>query len=94
MGEATAHLARCGRGGGGILAIRQAVVLLMLPGSRNCEWGALFLNRTGEEDRHMKRGQVLFVSRERCEQLRQLVIRNGYAHDTRTLTGLLRYLVF
>ena len=57
-GECTLHAARCGGGVAPFLLLRSCSVLLLLGKGRMCDWGSLYLDHHGEEDRDFKRGKV------------------------------------
>jgi len=70
--------------------LRACAVLLVLGRGRRCVWASLYLDRFGEEDRDLRRGKVLTLSRARVAQLTAIVRNLGFVHDTVVLSRTVR----
>ncbi|XP_078377169.1 E3 ubiquitin-protein ligase ubr3-like isoform X1 [Oculina patagonica] len=68
--ECIQHAVNCGRGTGIFLVVLSSVILI-IRADRFCTWGSVYLDSFGEEDRDLRRGKPLFLSRERFNRLEQ-----------------------
>ncbi|XP_041366438.1 E3 ubiquitin-protein ligase UBR3-like [Gigantopelta aegis] len=66
--ECVQHSVTCG-GGTGIFLLINSSVIVVIRGPRATLWGSIYLDEHGEEDRDLKRGKPLFLSKERYELL-------------------------
>ncbi|KAI8124337.1 E3 ubiquitin-protein ligase UBR3 [Lucilia cuprina] len=62
--EAVRHTITCG-GGIGIFLVVTSTYIIVIRGRRACLWGSLYLDDFDEEDRDLKRGKPLYLSRDR-----------------------------
>ena len=65
-------------------------MLLLLGNERVCIWGSLYLDRNGEEDSYLRRGKSLYLSEDRYEALRHLVINHSFTQNTTILSNTSR----
>jgi len=77
--ECTSHALDCGAGTGIYLAMNSSVVVL-IRGARVALWGSVYLDSHGEEDRDLKRGRPLFLSRDRYELLQRQWLMHAFDH--------------
>ncbi|OQR87975.1 hypothetical protein ACHHYP_07774 [Achlya hypogyna] len=89
-GECTTHSATCAVGFGCFLLLRACTVLLLLGQGRCSIWGSVYLDKNGEEDPYLRRGKTLYLSEDRYQQLRQLVILHGFTESTSILANTSR----
>jgi E3 ubiquitin-protein ligase UBR3 len=82
MYEAVQHSVDCGAGTAIYLSINLSTVVV-LRGRRACLWGSVYLDTYGEEDRDLKRGRPLFLSKERYALLEQQWTSHRFDHTTR-----------
>ncbi|XP_048246065.1 E3 ubiquitin-protein ligase UBR3-like [Haliotis rufescens] len=68
--ECVQHSITCG-GGIGIFLLVNSSVIIVIRGPRATLWGSVFLDEHGEEDRDLKRGKPLYLSKERYELLQE-----------------------
>ncbi|XP_063722559.1 E3 ubiquitin-protein ligase UBR3-like isoform X2 [Symsagittifera roscoffensis] len=66
--EASSHALSCGNGVGLVLMLTTSQVLILF-NHLAAIWGCLHLDSHGEEDKELRRGKPLFLSRERYEML-------------------------
>ncbi|XP_041979503.1 E3 ubiquitin-protein ligase Ubr3 [Aricia agestis] len=83
VAEAVAHAAECG-GGTGIFLVVTSTYIIVIRGRRACLWGSLYLDSYDEEDRDLKRGKPLFLSRDRTELLQAQWLAHRFDHTKRT----------
>ncbi|XP_070564707.1 E3 ubiquitin-protein ligase UBR3-like [Ptychodera flava] len=69
--ESVQHAINCGAGTALYLGVNSSTVIIVR-GQRACAWGSLYLDSHGEEDRDLRRGKPLHLSRERFQVLEQL----------------------
>eukprot|EP00794_Sanderia_malayensis_P003217 gene3217-3694_t len=68
--ECVQHSIDCGCGTGIFLLVSSSSILV-IRSERASLWGSVYLDRFGEEDRELKRGKPLFLSRQRYHRLEQ-----------------------
>ncbi|KFD58401.1 hypothetical protein M513_00627 [Trichuris suis] len=68
--EAEAHALECGAGTGVFLAVNTSFVIITRE-RRCCEWGSIYLDSHGEEDRGLGRGKPLIRSDDRLSLLQR-----------------------
>jgi len=82
LGECTAHAALCsGSGASAMLFLKKTEVLLMAPGGASCFAPSPYTDIHGEEDRGLKRGRPLTLSRARYAALTELWATGGIARE-------------
>lgn len=81
--EAVAHAADCG-GGTGVFLVVTSTYIIVIRGRRACLWGSLYLDDYDEEDRDLKRGKPLYLSRDRLELLQAQWLAHRFDHTKRT----------
>lgn len=81
--EAVAHAADCGAGTGLFLVVTSTYVIV-IRGRRACLWGSLYLDDFEEEDRDLKRGKPLYLSRDRFQLLEQQWLAHRFDHTKKT----------
>eukprot|EP01114_Cavostelium_apophysatum_P014387 TRINITY_DN3722_c0_g1_i4.p1 TRINITY_DN3722_c0_g1~~TRINITY_DN3722_c0_g1_i4.p1 ORF type:complete len:1886 (+),score=640.18 TRINITY_DN3722_c0_g1_i4:152-5809(+) len=82
-GECTEHAALCA--GFGLFLILKMSSVLVIRGERHSFWGSPYLDQHGEEDIHLARGNTLYLSKERYEQLRELFVSHRIEYDSRII---------
>ncbi|XP_061179951.1 E3 ubiquitin-protein ligase ubr3-like [Saccostrea echinata] len=70
VSECVHHSIQCGAGTGMFLLINSTIVVV-IRGPRATLWGSVYLDDHGEEDRDLKRGKPLYLSKERYHLLQQ-----------------------
>ncbi|VDP32171.1 unnamed protein product [Soboliphyme baturini] len=80
--EIESHRNECGVGTAVYLSVQTSVVSVVR-GRRVCEWGSLYLDAHGEEDRELKRGRPLFLSEERYAFLQRQWLSHRFDLDCR-----------
>ena len=80
--EAVAHSTTCGTSTGIFLAINSSTIIV-IRAKRACVWGSLYLDSFGEEDRDLKRGKPLYLSRERYQVLEQQWLTHSFDHTNK-----------
>ncbi|XP_076468765.1 E3 ubiquitin-protein ligase ubr3-like [Babylonia areolata] len=75
--ECVSHSEQCG-GGTGIFLLVNSSIVVVLRGPRATLWGSVYLDQHGEEDRDLKRGKPLFLSRERLQFLESQWISHNF----------------
>lgn len=83
MCEAVAHALDCGAGTGLFLVVTSTYVIV-IRGRRACLWGSLYLDDFEEEDRDLKRGKPLYLSRDRFQLLEQQWLAHRFDHTKKT----------
>ncbi|KAJ7375327.1 E3 ubiquitin-protein ligase ubr3 [Desmophyllum pertusum] len=68
--ECIQHALNCGRGTGIFLIVLSSVIII-IRADRVCIWGSVYLDSFGEEDRDLRRGKPLFLSRDRFDRLEE-----------------------
>ncbi|KAL5006565.1 hypothetical protein ScPMuIL_015371 [Solemya velum] len=68
--ECVHHSIECGAGTGIFLLVNSSIVVV-IRGPRATLWGSVYLDEHGEEDRDLKRGKPLYLSKERYQLLEQ-----------------------
>ncbi|XP_064072729.1 E3 ubiquitin-protein ligase Ubr3 [Vanessa tameamea] len=81
--EAVSHAADCG-GGTGVFLVVTSTYIIVIRGRRACLWGSLYLDDYDEEDRDLKRGKPLYLSRDRLELLQAQWLAHRFDHTKRT----------
>ncbi|ALC48650.1 CG42593 [Drosophila busckii] len=81
--EAVRHTLSCG-GGIGIFLVVTSTYIIVIRGRRACLWGSLYLDDFDEEDRDLKRGKPLYLSKERFDMLEQQWLAHKFAHTKHT----------
>jgi len=85
QGEVSRHSDVCCPGGGAFLLLKECIVILTLGKDRRCVWGSLYLDEHGEEDRNLRRGRTLYLSKARLSVLERIVFLGLGLHDSRIL---------
>ena len=85
-GGCSIHAAECGRGTCAFLLLKQCQSLICLKGERSCIYSALYLDEHGEEDRDLKRGVLLKLEQNRLEELRKMIAKSSFEHESRVLS--------
>lgn len=83
VAEAVQHATDCG-GGTGIFLVVTSTYIIVIRGRRACLWGSLYLDDYDEEDRDLKRGKPLYLSRDRLELLQSQWLAHRFDHTKRT----------
>ncbi|XP_050311174.1 E3 ubiquitin-protein ligase Ubr3-like [Anthonomus grandis grandis] len=81
--EAVAHAQECGAGTGVFLVITSTYIIV-IRGHRACLWGSLYLDDFEEEDRDLKRGKPLYLSKDRYQLLEQQWLAHRFDHTKKT----------
>ncbi|XP_046801824.1 E3 ubiquitin-protein ligase Ubr3 [Lucilia cuprina] len=81
--EAVRHTITCG-GGIGIFLVVTSTYIIVIRGRRACLWGSLYLDDFDEEDRDLKRGKPLYLSRDRFNLLESQWLSHKFAHTKHT----------
>ncbi|XP_066151735.1 E3 ubiquitin-protein ligase Ubr3 [Euwallacea fornicatus] len=81
--EAVAHAQECGAGTGVFLVITSTYIIV-IRGHRACLWGSLYLDDFEEEDRDLKRGKPLYLSKDRFQLLEQQWLAHRFDHTKKT----------
>ncbi|XP_060521351.1 E3 ubiquitin-protein ligase Ubr3 [Cylas formicarius] len=81
--EAVAHAQECGAGTGVFLVVTSTYIIV-IRGHRACLWGSLFLDDFEEEDRDLKRGKPLYLSKDRYQLLEQQWLAHRFDHTKKT----------
>lgn len=79
------HAAKCGKGVGIFLIIRQTVVQV-LRDSRSSYWGSPYLDAHGEEDQQFRRGKPLHLCKPRYAELERMFLLHSFDQDSRLLS--------
>ncbi|KNC26424.1 hypothetical protein FF38_03328, partial [Lucilia cuprina] len=77
------HTITCG-GGIGIFLVVTSTYIIVIRGRRACLWGSLYLDDFDEEDRDLKRGKPLYLSRDRFNLLESQWLSHKFAHTKHT----------
>lgn len=80
--EAVQHSIDCG-GGTGIFLVVTSSCIIVIRDKRACLWGCVYLDSFGEEDRDLKRGKPLYLSRSRYWLLEQQWLSIRFDHTVR-----------
>ncbi|XP_037868471.1 E3 ubiquitin-protein ligase Ubr3 [Bombyx mori] len=83
VAEAVRHAAHCGAGTA-IFLVVTSTYIIVIRGRRACLWGSLYLDDYDEEDRDLKRGKPLYLSRDRLELLQAQWLAHRFDHTKRT----------
>ncbi|KAI0233528.1 E3 ubiquitin-protein ligase UBR3 [Lamellibrachia satsuma] len=75
--ECVQHSIDCG-GGTGMFIIVNSSLIVVIRGPRATIWGSVYLDEHGEEDRDLKRGKPLYLSKERYGLLREQWLTHSY----------------
>ncbi|XP_069111047.1 E3 ubiquitin-protein ligase ubr3-like [Argopecten irradians] len=78
--ECVRHSIECGAGTAMFLLVNSSVVVV-IRGPRATLWGCVYLDEHGEEDRDLKRGKPLFLSKERYNLLQHQWISHNFDHS-------------
>jgi len=89
IGSTDSHAERCGAGIAVFIILKKTSVLL-LRDERRSSWPSLYLDDHGEEDRGLRRGKPLWLSRERYDKLNLLWLTHGFDQNTKILSGSVR----
>ncbi|CAH2006803.1 unnamed protein product [Acanthoscelides obtectus] len=81
--EAVAHAHECGAGTGVFLVVTSTYIIVVR-GHRACLWGSLYLDDFEEEDRDLKRGKPLYLSKDRYQLLEQQWLAHRFDHTKKT----------
>lgn len=81
--EAVAHSQRCGAGTAVFLVVTSTYIIV-IRGRRACLWGSLYLDDFEEEDRDLKRGKPLYLSKGRYQLLEQQWLAHRFDHTKKT----------
>ncbi|KAF5282499.1 hypothetical protein FQR65_LT14269 [Abscondita terminalis] len=81
--EAVAHSQECGAGTG-IFLVVTSTYIIVIRGRRACLWGSLYLDDFEEEDRDLKRGKPLYLSKDRYQLLEQQWLAHRFDHTKKT----------
>ncbi|XP_044253038.1 E3 ubiquitin-protein ligase Ubr3 [Tribolium madens] len=81
--EATAHASECGAGTGVFLVVTSTYIIVIRR-HKACLWGSLYLDDFEEEDRDLKRGKPLYLSKERYQLLEQQWLAHRFDHIEKT----------
>ncbi|KAJ8946859.1 hypothetical protein NQ318_006769 [Aromia moschata] len=82
--EAVAHAAECGAGTGVFLVVTSTYIIV-IRGHRACLWGSLYLDDFEEEDRDLKRGKPLYLSKDRYQLLEQQWLAHRFDHTKKNM---------
>ncbi|KAL3831654.1 hypothetical protein ACJMK2_023382, partial [Sinanodonta woodiana] len=77
--ECVLHSMECGAGTGIFLLINSSIVVV-IRGPRATLWGSVYLDEHGEEDRDLKRGKPLYLSKDRYDLLERQWISHNFDH--------------
>lgn len=77
VGACTFHAHRCGANCGMFLRVRECEILLLATPNRGCFLPAPYLDRYGEADPGLSRGNPLFLSQEQYRKLKLLWLSHG-----------------
>ncbi|KAK6165726.1 hypothetical protein SNE40_022591 [Patella caerulea] len=77
--ECVQHSISCGAGTGMFLLVNSSIIVV-IRGARATLWGSVYLDEHGEEDRELKRGKPLYLSKERYNLLEQQWINHNFDH--------------
>ena len=80
--EAVSHAEACGAGTAVYLAVNSSAVIV-IRGKKACVWGSVYLDSHGEEDRDLKRGKPLFLSKQRFWFLEQQWLTHSFDHTSK-----------
>jgi len=69
----------------GIFLLMRSTQLVLIRGGRVCMAPSLYLDQHGEEDRFLRRSQLLNLSSLRMNEVRRLWLTAGFDHDTHIL---------
>ncbi|XP_025832184.1 E3 ubiquitin-protein ligase Ubr3 isoform X1 [Agrilus planipennis] len=81
--EAVAHSRECGAGTGVFLVVTSTYIIV-IRGRRACLWGSLYLDDFEEEDRDLKRGKPLYLSKDRYQLLEQQWLAHRFEHTKKS----------
>ncbi|XP_048579140.1 E3 ubiquitin-protein ligase ubr3 isoform X3 [Nematostella vectensis] len=77
--ECVQHSCECGAGTGLFLIVLSSVIII-IRAYRVCIWGSVYLDSFGEEDRDLRRGKPLFLSKERFDRLEEQWFTHSFDH--------------
>ncbi|KAK3103122.1 hypothetical protein FSP39_016629 [Pinctada imbricata] len=77
VNECVQHSIQCGAGTGMYLLVNSSIVVVVR-GPRATLWGSVYLDEHGEEDRDLKRGKPLYLSKQRYNLLYQQWISHSF----------------
>jgi len=80
--EAVQHSIDCGAGTAIFLGVNSSFIIV-IRGKRACLWGSVYLDAFGEEDRELKRGKPLFLSKERYTLLESQWLSHRFDHTNK-----------
>uniref|UniRef100_A0A0N8E404 E3 ubiquitin-protein ligase n=1 Tax=Daphnia magna TaxID=35525 RepID=A0A0N8E404_9CRUS len=80
--EAVQHSIDCGAGTAIFLAINSSTIIV-IRGKRACLWGSVYLDAFGEEDRELKRGKPLYLSKDRYALLESQWLSHRFDHTSK-----------
>eukprot|EP00179_Madagascaria_erythrocladioides_P025069 CAMPEP_0198329614 /NCGR_PEP_ID=MMETSP1450-20131203/16320_1 /TAXON_ID=753684 ORGANISM="Madagascaria erythrocladiodes, Strain CCMP3234" /NCGR_SAMPLE_ID=MMETSP1450 /ASSEMBLY_ACC=CAM_ASM_001115 /LENGTH=1097 /DNA_ID=CAMNT_0044033851 /DNA_START=111 /DNA_END=3404 /DNA_ORIENTATION=+ len=83
-GATSLHAEECGAGVAIFLILKQTVVLIVRE-DRRCVWPSPYLDDHGEEDRRLRRGKPLRLSRARYQRLNNLWATHSFDADSEVL---------
>jgi len=81
VGACVAHADRCGAGSGAFLRIRECKVVLLAGRRKGCFVSPPYLDRYGETDVGLRRGNPLTLSAEKLDWIRKLWLNHGVAEE-------------
>ena len=88
MGACTAHAYRCGAGSGIFLRVRECKVILVAARKKGCFFPSPYLDEYGENDDGLKRGNPLFLCKERLRRLHRMWLGHALPEEiSRQLEG-------
>ncbi|ESO97194.1 hypothetical protein LOTGIDRAFT_51305, partial [Lottia gigantea] len=76
-GECTQHSVSCG-GSTGIFLLVNSSIIVVIRGARATIWGSVYLDDHGEEDKDLRRGKPLYLSKERYTILEQQWLNHNF----------------
>ncbi|XP_039257407.2 E3 ubiquitin-protein ligase UBR2-like isoform X1 [Styela clava] len=79
VGACTFHTLQCGASTGMFLRVREAAIVLLHGVYRGCFAPAPYLDRHGETDKGLRRGNPLYLNQPRLQELRKLWLSHGIA---------------
>lgn len=77
VGATTAHVQICGAGTGMFFRTRECQLLMLSGKVKGCFYSPPYLDAYGETDSGLRRGNPLFLCRERLRNLNKLWLRHG-----------------
>lgn len=83
VGACAAHAQKCGAGVGVFLRVRECQILLMANKNKGCFYSPPYLDAYGEADQGLRRGNPLYLCRERYQKLEKLWLNHAVAEEVK-----------